>query len=82
MSGMRRKDIPCHRVPLVVGWTGRVDALVASFHIETHAIRPTAYVLLQTLINIWGQHKTQSIISGSQKKSSQQTLIFDWNIEA
>lgn len=39
-------------MPLVVRWTGRIDAPVASSHVEAHAIRPTAYILLQTLINI------------------------------
>lgn len=48
----RREDIPWNRIPLVVGWTGCINALVASSHVEAHAIGPTAHTLLQTLINI------------------------------
>lgn len=43
---------PQNRISLVVGWTGCVDALIASSHVETHSIRPTSYILLQALIDI------------------------------
>lgn len=52
MSGIGRGSIPQNRIPLVVGRTGCVNALVASSHVETHAIRATAHVLLQALIYI------------------------------
>lgn len=52
MSGKRRQDLPCVRIPLVVRWTGRINALVASSHVEAHAVLPTAHILLPTLINI------------------------------
>ena len=52
MSGERRQDIPGDRIPPVVGWARRIDALVAPSHVEAHAIRPTAHLLLQTLVHI------------------------------
>lgn len=45
-------DVPGGGIPLVVGRTRRVDALVASSRVEAHAVRPTAHALLQTLVNI------------------------------
>lgn len=37
---------------MIVGRTRSVNALVAASHVETHAIRPTAHILLQALIDI------------------------------
>lgn len=46
------KAEPQNRIPLVIGRTGCVDALIASSRVETHAVGPTAHTLLQTLIYI------------------------------
>lgn len=82
MSGKRREDIPRKGMPLVVRWTGRINAPVASSHVEAHAIRPTAYILLQTLINIYirkGNKEHQQL--GSEQVSGQALRISDWNVE-
>ena len=44
--------LPCVWISLVVGGTGRVDALVTSSHVEAHPVGATLDVLLQALINI------------------------------
>ena len=49
--------LPCVWISLVVGGTGRVDALVTSSHVEAHPVGTTLDVLLQALINICGHNK-------------------------
>lgn len=58
-----KPDLPGARIPPVVGRTGRVDALVAPSRVEAHAVRPTAHILLQTLVHIWHRgHRSQDAV--------------------
>lgn len=51
-DGASVKSLPCERVPLVVWRARRVNALVASPHVEAHPVCSTLDVLLQTLVDI------------------------------